>query len=516
MIQDFAKAVANAQAAIAAGSRDPYDYNVLAWYSAQQGDVAEAFARFKKALELAPDDPFTLINMASLFRQQGQLRDAVLHCDAAIRSNPQYCEAWLERGFVLAAGGSMAAAQTCYENVLTLDPDNPVAHGALAAIYARDGDAAQGRAHAERALMLDPANLQAASALARIQIEAKQFADAKALLETVLSKASEASEDRSIAYTLTGDAQDRLGEADFAFASYQLANNDFIALHAAKFTGQPPHRHFIDRIAADIQPVTVGCVEPVANAAVRHIFLMGYPRSGTTLVENILASLPDVIALEERPTLSRADRDFLAMPDGLQKFAMLEDVDLQSYRQAYWDYVNQSSGDVRQSTFVDMDPFKATRLPLIARLFPDSRILIMRRDPRDVVWSCFRTNFALSNAAMEFTTLESTAHHYAAMMSLIDTAVAELPLNIHIVDYQKLVTDFDETTRAMCDFCQLPWSETLRSFDATAKKRGVSTASAGQVRKGLYDGTRQWERYHEFLIPVMPILQPWIGKYGFE
>ena len=162
-----------------------------------------------------------------------------------------------------------------------------------------------------------------------------------------------------------------------------------------------------------------------------------------------------------------------------------------------------------------MDPLKATRLPIIARLFPDARILIMRRDPRDVVWSCFRTNFSMTSGTLEFTSLERAARHYAAMMSLTEDAVGKLDLNVLEVHYHRLVQDFDQTTREVCDFLGLEWNETLRSFDRTAQNRGVATASSSQVRRGLYDGTRQWERYAEYLEPVLPILDPWIERFGY-
>ena len=166
-------------------------------------------------------------------------------------------------------------------------------------------------------------------------------------------------------------------------------------------------------------------------------------------------------------------------------------------------------------SFVDMDPLKATRLPLIARLHPQAKVLIMRRDPRDVVWSCFKTNFALTNAALDFTTLEGAALHYAAMMELIELARARLDLAFHEVRYEGLVRDFDGETQAMCAFAGLDWSEDLRRFGSTAKRRGVATASAGQVRQGLYDGSGQWRPYAEFLEPVLPILAPWIEQLGY-
>ena len=162
-----------------------------------------------------------------------------------------------------------------------------------------------------------------------------------------------------------------------------------------------------------------------------------------------------------------------------------------------------------------MDPLKATRLPLIARLFPQAKVLIMRRDPRDVVLSCFRTSFALTSAALEFTSLERAARHYAAMMELIEVARSCLPLAFHEVDYHALVRDFDGTTRQLCAFLDLPWDESLRRFDRTARDRGVATASASQVRRGLYDGRGQWEPFARHFDPVLPILQPWIEKLGY-
>ena len=158
---------------------------------------------------------------------------------------------------------------------------------------------------------------------------------------------------------------------------------------------------------------------------------------------------------------------------------------------------------------------KGTRLPFIVRMFPDARILLMRRDRRDVVWSCFKTSFAMSSQTLEYTSLDRAARHYDALMRLTELALTRLPLAVHIVDYHRLVRDFDTETRAMCAFAGLDWTEAVRSFDRTSKARGVSTASVAQVGRGLYDGTRQWEPYAEYLGPVMPILEPWIVKFGY-
>ena len=140
----------------------------------------------------------------------------------------------------------------------------------------------------------------------------------------------------------------------------------------------------------------------------------------------------------------------------------------------------------------------------------------MRRDPRDVVWSCFKTDFAVANATLEYISLERAALHYDAMMRLTEEARERLPLAFHELRYEALVADFEPTTKALCEFARLPWSDAVRKFATTAEHRGVATASSGQVRKGLYDGSGQWKPYAEWLEPVMPILEPWIDKFGYS
>jgi len=491
-----------------------------AWTALAAGENARAEALFGALLREPTVDPLALVGMGSVLRQQGRLRDAILHCDAALRADPGCAEAWLERAFIFNTGGSMAAAADCYQQVLALEPGNPHAHAGLAGLAARDGAADRARHHAQSALASDPGNAIAAAALAAVELESGQAPAARDLLAPLAAQAAPLSSERIQLLTTYGDALARCGAAEAAFAAYSEAQTGFAALHELPAGARETHRDLIERLieelAAAPAPAWSQPAPPApSGAAARHVFLLGYPRSGTTLVENVLASLPGVAALEERPTLVEADRAFLAEPGGIGRLAGLDPATLAPQAQAYWDKVRAAGIDPQDQTFVDMDPLKATRLPIIARLFPQARILIMRRDPRDVVLSCFRTSFALTSAALEFTSLERAARHYDAMMRLIELARARLPLAFHEVDYHALVRDFDGATHALCTFLDLPWDESLRRFDRTARDRGVATASASQVRRGLYDGRGQWEPFARQFEPVMPILQPWIEQFGY-
>ena len=521
----LAQAAAESEAALSAGHGDGYDCMVAALARNARGDTAAAETLFARARTMAPDDPAVLTGFAQFLRQQGRLREAVEVCDAAIRAEPGYADAWIERGTILSGGGSDRAANESFARALVLAPRAAVAHAGLAAIAAKTGAADLVREHALAALAIDAGNVVAAAALGRVEIEAGQPGTALDLLRPMVARLPEPSNDRSLAWSLIGDAHDKLGECAAAFAAYGRSKADFGVANAAPAQTIMRHSAFVKAITAGLEAMpSVRWPDDrggtVAGAANVHVFLLGYPRSGTTLVENVLASLPGVAALEERPTLAMADTAVLAgdaasIVDRIAAFARSDEVAIQPWREAYWSKVIQSGVPPGAVGFVDMDPLKGTRLPLIARLFPAAKLLRMMRDPRDVVWSCFRTHFAVTSNTLDFTTIKDTARHYDALMRLIALAEQRLPIVLHEVRYDRLVRDFDSETRAMCAAIGLPWNPVMRRFDRTAKARGVATASVGQVRKGLYDGTRQWERYADQLAPVMPILAPWIERFGY-
>lgn len=514
-----------AEQAVAAGTADAFDCMVAALGRSERDDLAGAETLLQRALTMEPSNPAVLTGLAVVRRKQGRLREAVLACDAAIRFMPGYADAWLERGLTLAAGGSSQPARESFIRAVQLAPQMAKAHAALAATAARDGDFGAARDFAAEAIKRDPQNAVAICAMANADIAEGHSDAAREALLGLLKDLDRPSSDRSFALGLLANAYDKLGEYEPAFEAYAASKADFAAINAAQAEGRLTHREFVEAIHGGL--VRFPAAEWAApslkqpdSAARRHVFLLGYPRSGTTLLENVLASLPGAAALEERPTFAVADRDYLMgdraeVVEGLARFSQLDAVSIELLRQAYWTGVHSSGVAEGVDCFVDMDPLKGTRLPFIARMFPEARILIMRRDPRDVVWSCFRTNFAMTSGTLEYSSLERTARHYDAMMRLTESAIARLDLRFHEVHYHRLVQDFDRTTRDVCDFLELEWSEALRQFDRTAQARGVSTASAAQVTRGLYDGTRQWEPYARFLEPIMPLLQPWIDRLGY-
>jgi tetratricopeptide (TPR) repeat protein len=519
---DLATASTLAERALAQGHKDPIVFNLAAWKCEEEGRFDDAEALLREALTLTPSDPSLHLALGVVLRGQGKLKAAVESFEQAIALDPGYGAAWFERGSTFEKGGAIKDAADDYQRALQLEPDNAAAHAALGAASARRGEADTARHHAERALQLDPGSVAARNALAQLAMEEKKFDDAIALLEPAVGGDDDMRELLVSARTLLGDAYEGAGRYDDAYHSYQRAQTLFHDTHSARLSVDREGAHvFLEKLAASFADADKSLWAPAPNPPASpvglHVFLTGYPRSGTTLVENILATLPNSVAIEERPTLGDVDRRFLNEADGMQKLAALSEAELDELRAGYWQRAEAAAEQsLAGKIFVDMDPFKGPRLPVIAKLFPQAKVIIMRRDPRDVVWSCFHTSFGYNAGTLAFSSIESTARHYALSWGIAEAALESLPIDWFELRYASLVREFDATTQALCAFLGVPWTDELRKFDRTARERGVSTASATQVRRGLYDGSGGWRRYADRLEPVAPILMPWVERFGFE
>ena len=522
---DFRGALAVADQAARERLAHPVLLRIQAEALIAAGRFADAGRLLNAALSLAPNDAPTITDIGRLLMAESRTEDAIQAFKAAVTIRPNLPDAWFELACAHEFAGHDDDAQTAYLKAGELAPNEAGPPAGLASIAVRQGKYDEARSHAEKALGLCDGHPVASLALATADRNQRNFDAARVRLEALLDRKSLNDELSRVALGVLGDALDGVGRTTDAFAAYTRMNELILRLHAPRFGERGPvenHLHFVQRLTSwfERQDPSIWS-EPMQatgrpGPVRRHVFVLGYPRSGTTLVENILASLPDVRALEEAPTLTDADLAFLRDDESLDRLSHLDPAVAEQMRAAYWTRVRAEVPDVDGKTFVDMAPLNGVKLPMIARLFPQAIVVLCRRDPRDVVLSCFKRNFRVNASTYQFTSLDSTARHYDAVQRLMDLHLQALPLPVHVVDYSKLVADFDATTRALADFVGVPWSAEMREFNRTAAERNVRTASAPQVRQGLFDGTRQWLGYRDQMESVLPVLERWVVKFGYE
>lgn len=209
-----------------------------------------------------------------------------------------------------------------------------------------------------------------------------------------------------------------------------------------------------------------------------------------------------------------AQDSFAASSDGLDRLAHLDGDDLTPWRNEYWRRVAEEGFGTTKPVFVDKMPFYCAFLCVIAKLFPRARILFAVRDPRDVILSCVRRNFAMTSQLFELTSLETAAAHYDATMRLSEEFRRIITLDIMDIRHEDLIADFEGETRRICTFLNLEWQPGLKEFSRLSHP--VSTPSGRQLARGLVtQGGGHWRRYRDQLAPVLPILSPWVERFGY-
>lgn len=439
-------------------------------------------------------------------------------------NNVSAASAHFDRAVLLENGNDLKGARSAFEQAVALDPLHTEAVASLAWLDAQAGESASAIAWAEHALRLDARNVLARMAMAFAELQANHLDAAATQLAGLYGDPAVSGVNRSIVLSLIGDLNDTLGESARAFKAYEAANAELEALNQASATGgvQTPIGHARRLLAwfeaADPEPwLERTPARPRPAHPKEHVFLVGFPRSGTTLLENVLATNPEVVALEEKDTLAHAARSYLMSTKGLERLARLDSGEAAKQREAYWSAVRSFGVDPRGQLFIDKMPLATVLLPLISKLFPNARILFAVRDPRDVVFSCFRRRFGMNSAMAHFLSLESAAAYYDAVMHLGAIYRKLLPIDLHLVRYEQLVEDFESTTRSVSTFIGLDWQSRMADFAAKARTRGISTPSAAQVARGLNrDGEGAWRRYRDQMASVLPLLEPWVRAFGYS
>lgn len=250
-----------------------------------------------------------------------------------------------------------------------------------------------------------------------------------------------------------------------------------------------------------------------------HIFIFGFPRSGTTLLDNILDTQTGVAVMSERPAIPMTIDAFQKVlgksyPSDLEK---LDEKEVKVLRDIYFSSINELGIDVTDAKFlVDKHPYHTVHLPLLVKLFPQAKYLLSLRHPLDVVLSCFQTDFELNNENFFLVTMKDIVTRYISVFSLFERYQAKYNVDINVVKYEHLIESFDESIDEIFKFIGLVPDKSYKVFHEHAKSKYVNTASRGQTSKPLYSSSiNKWMNYQSQLFESKEKLIYFINKYGY-
>jgi tetratricopeptide (TPR) repeat protein len=484
----------------------------------QQGRFGDAATVWRRLLADAPEDSHGWVALAGCLLLDRRPQAALDACEAGLRLLPAEAPIFCAKARVLQSVSRVADAAAAYRDALAVDPDTPEARFGLAlqAAEAGDWDAAAGLA--EPLVAKPGAGPQLSWLMARVALGRGDAEHSLQHAKAGLAAPDLSPDQRAELALLMGEALDSLGRAPEAFQAFTHGKTALRAFYAVRAAGSEAETAKLNRLADWFDTADPWRASPpAASTLVRgHAFLVGFPRSGTTLLEQALAGHPDLAALEEAPTLADAYAALMTSPAGLERLALLSVAETEHWRAHYWRMVAEAGADPAGRVFLDKAPAGTLYLPLIAKLFPAAKILFAIRDPRDVALSCFRNSFQMNALTYAFTDLVETARCYAASMRMASVYRRVLPLDLAEVRYEALVDDFPGELARICAFLGLEASPGMTDVAATARRRIVRTPSASQIRAGLNrSGLGRWRAYERELSPIQPILAPWVEAFGY-
>jgi tetratricopeptide (TPR) repeat protein len=531
-------------ASVAEGHGDPQLDRLAGWAHQQSGRLDRAAAAYEAAVAARPGDFESWNNLGNVRAALGDAPGALSAFQQAILLRPDLVGIYLNASEQLAAVEDHAARQRLMREGAKLAPDRADVLTELGLAEASLRAYPEAEAAYRRALANDPRNLAAYLELGMLLENLNRVDDLVALVDAAeaagvaeaelgfirawaLRRQGRFAEALPLAEAipetihpvrrahLLADLADRLGDTGRAFASFGEMNAAAVAMRPPR--PGPLYRETVERSIALLTPEWVASWAPLAveRTPPDPIFLVGFPRSGTTLLDTLLMNMPDLHVLEEMPFMREVD---LALGDEA-KLAALDAAEANRLRRLYFELVEKGAPPARpEQRIVDKHPLRMAGMPIVGRLFPDAPVIMVERHPCDAVLSCFMANFQLNDAMRSFTDIGEAARTYDAVFTAWERAQALLPLRVHRIRYERMVADLAGEMRPLLDFLGLAWDEKVLDNQGSAASRGhVRTASYSQVQEPIYKrAAGRWERYRTQLAPVLPILAPWAEKMGYE
>ena len=463
----------------------------------------DSLAALQKAAELLPGDAVAHYNLGNILHERGRLNEAEASYRRALQIEPDGADMHTNLGKTLQDMGRIEEAGASYRRALQIKPDHAEAHNNLGETLMESGCLDEAEASLRRALQIRPDYLKVRLSLAsvrKVKADDENLAALIAVDEAARNSATPLSgEDAVCLHFALGKSYDDIGDHAKAFPYFLEGNR----LKRATFDYDPDETaRRIDSIMRNFDMATMDRLRGGGAPSHLPIFILGMPRSGTTLVEQIISSYPGVHGAGELVDLAAILRHDIAgavFPDNLHS---LDQARLTAWGAEYVAGLQRRAPDARRIT--DKMPANFLAVGLIHLMLPNAKIIHVNRNPVDTCLSCFTQLF---KDGQEFTyDLAELGRYYVDYARLMEHWRKVLPDGAFLdVRYEDIVADQEAQSRRLIEYCGLEWDDACLDFHQS--KRAVRTASMAQVRQPIYKSSvERWRPYEKFLGPLFDAL----------
>jgi len=496
LIGDVKLSVDSFKSAIQLNPRFADAYNGLGNAYRLLGKWDEAAAYYNKAIEVDPKHKDAYNSLGNLLREQQKTIEAIKLYRQAIEIDPQHKDAYNGLGNALRETGEIKKAVSMYMRAIEIDPNNDVAYNNLGNSLSDQGDINGAIAAYYKSIEINPEYAEAYRHLANVKKYAEDDPDIR-LIESLYMKNGVSDEQRMHLCFALGKIYEDIGE--------YYRSMDFIQ------NGNQLKRSLIDYSKSEEQFLFDEIIETFSKRLFSHyddsgclndtpIFILGMPRSGTSLVEQIIASHPLVYGGGELNNLPKLEKNICSDLADSSYPRCVESLDMSVIYNIGEEYIDSIRKNTMIERFVtDKMPLNFLRIGLIKLILPNAKIIHCMRDPMDNCLSIYKNYFPRSYKWSY--DMSELGGYYKSYLKIMEHWRDVLPECFYDVSYERLVSDQYEETKKMLDYCDLQWSDSCLSFHKT--KRVVGTASNAQVRNPIYnDSVNLWRKYEKELEPL--------------
>lgn len=466
-----------------------------------------------------PNDFDELMRLVERFIELEDYRMAAVLLKKAEQVVPQDGAAWFELGQYYRNAHMKDEAITAYRTSIKLLP-NPLSYLALASLYEQSNDLEKAALFAEHATRHYPDDPKGASILAACEIREGKQKEALKRLRGALTKTEDPNERASLLNRI-GKALDRLDDVEGAITAFhdakaeQKRTPEFVTANQNYITGGIKLYEKLD--LSKLSAFEDFGDEPYKPGKL--VFFIGFPRSGTTLVHQILDAHPSVCSVEENAMLATTLR-FLKQVDDDYPIPLVNMTrEMAAYlRRHYYLEVAKHVTPNSKGVFIDKLPLNILHIAAILSIFPDAKIILGVRHPKAVVLSNLMQHFEINPGMASLMSLDDIARAYVAIMGYWQRVTMACEISYLQVRYEDVVGDLEAEARRLADFMELPWNEAMLDYTASARKKGlINTPSYHQVIQPLYtQSIDRWQKYDQFFKPFEKSLAPFIKEFGYE
>jgi len=496
--------------------------------------IEESIRSYKNAISIKNQYPNAHYNLGNAFASLKQYNDAIKHFELAIEFNPNFAEAYNNLGRLFKQLGKNQEAGKSFDEALVIKPDYAEASYFRGVIFQNDGDLEKAIKYYQKSLEINPKLVNAYNsiglsekALNKTDSAIKAFENALLINPNFASAYYNLSRFKHYIFSkkqlvkmqlllgADGVSQSVLILLNFTLASVNenLGNQDdfFKYLHEANRLRKEKLNYSFSssqKLFANIYEIFTKTPNSIKHplqtdiSTKRPIFILGMPRSGTTLVEQIISSHSSVYGAGELSTLMKLLQPILKGKD------MLSERSLIIIREKYLDSL--SNLNTSANIITDKEPTNFQNIGFIFSIFPDAKIIHLKRDPMAICWSIFKSNWRGTGYGYSYN-MDDLVKFYSLYSELMVFWHKKFPGKIYDICYEDLTNNQEEETKKLLKYCELDWDENCLDFHKN--ERAVKTASSLQVREKMYQGSSEaWKKYETHIQPLIDGLKPYLNQ----